>query len=198
MENEKLTKALARLVQHMIDSEPQKGDAFTVKHLRLKIRSERMLETSNWTDEDLDLVEVHAAKFDTSCLLDKVVRRSPSRPRPNRAQPSAQSMHHRRSPGREMSHVATEPSQRQCRPSGRELRGINARPSSRSSRNSKRPRRRLRLFQPQIEIPWTSRAKCELLMRNLLWNARSSHWQRFWCDLTRPGDGWLGFLIRPV
>ena len=32
-------------------------------------------------------------------------------------------------------------------------------------------------------------------MRNLLWNARSSHWQRFWCDLTRPGDGWLGFLI---
>ena len=73
MENEKLTKALARLVQHMIDSEPRRGDAFTVKHVRLKIRSERMLETSNWTDEDLDLVEVHAAQFDSSCLLHDIV-----------------------------------------------------------------------------------------------------------------------------
>ena len=49
-------------------------------------------------------------------------------------------------------------------------------------------------FLPQIEIPWTSRAKCEVLMRNLLWNARSSHWQRFWCELCRPGDGMARFF----
>ena len=40
-----------------------------------------------------------------------------------------------------------------------------------------------------------SPSNLRLLRAQFTLEARSSHWQRFWCDLTRPGDGRLGFLI---
>ena len=73
MENKKLTKALTKLIQQVLVNDRQKSDLVTVRDLRLQIRRERLTETSEWSDEDLNLVEVHAAQFNGDHSIDKIL-----------------------------------------------------------------------------------------------------------------------------
>jgi len=72
MEHEALTTAVPKFVQQ-IQAHNGRNRILTVNDLRLGIRSARMSETSEWSERELDLVEVHAARFDSSAPLDRVL-----------------------------------------------------------------------------------------------------------------------------
>jgi len=65
-----LTTAVPKLVQQVVQCHNGQNRTLTVNDLRLGIRSARMSETSEWSERELDLVEVHAARFDGSAPLE--------------------------------------------------------------------------------------------------------------------------------
>ncbi len=66
MENRKLTKTLSQLIDRILEGGRSPEKPLTVNDLRLQIRTERLTEASHWSDEELDLMEVHAAQFDSA------------------------------------------------------------------------------------------------------------------------------------
>jgi hypothetical protein len=73
MEHEVLTAAVPKFVQQVVQAHNGRNRILTVNDLRLGIRSARMSETSEWSERELDLVEVHAARFDGGAPLDHVL-----------------------------------------------------------------------------------------------------------------------------
>ena len=72
MENVKITRALTKFVQHVSQCHSEHGRPLTVNDLRLGIRSVRMSEISDYSDHDLDVIEVHAAQIDSNAPLESV------------------------------------------------------------------------------------------------------------------------------
>lgn len=68
MDTTTFSTALTRFVQHV----SQEG-GMTIKDIRLEIRNERLTELSDWSNQDLDAIEVHAAKLADDAPLDEVL-----------------------------------------------------------------------------------------------------------------------------
>ena len=81
MEFANLATALPKFVHDVVQNEFDRP--LTVNDLRLGIRSVRLTEISDWSNHELDIMEVHAAQFDGTapleCALDlsAVVDQSP-------------------------------------------------------------------------------------------------------------------------
>ena len=73
MENTRLVTALPKFVEQVLKSDGEQDRPLRVHDLRLGIRSIRMTEISEWSDHDLDILEVHAAPFDGNALLESVL-----------------------------------------------------------------------------------------------------------------------------
>lgn len=73
MEHDLLTTAVPKFVQQVIQGHNGQNRILTVNDLRLGIRSARMSEMSEWSERELDLVEVHAAGFESEAPLEHVL-----------------------------------------------------------------------------------------------------------------------------
>lgn len=74
MEVTTIPTSLQKFVQH-VSSQSGNGQIrpLTIHDLRLGIRSERISEISAWSNQDLDVIEVHAAGFDGNEPLESVL-----------------------------------------------------------------------------------------------------------------------------
>jgi hypothetical protein len=64
MENTGIPAALPMFVDHVVQHYGADDREPTVNDLRLGIREVRMSEIREWSNDDLDEIEVHAARFD--------------------------------------------------------------------------------------------------------------------------------------
>jgi hypothetical protein len=74
MNRERLTTVLRKFIAQ----ELQRGDGdirpLTMMDFRLGIRSVRLTEFRDWSNHDLDLMEVHAARFEDNALLEHALQ----------------------------------------------------------------------------------------------------------------------------
>lgn len=71
----KLKMALPMFVQH-VQGRSGENRILTVSDLHNAIRHIRMSEISEWSDHDLDVVEVHASRFDGTLPVESVLHSS--------------------------------------------------------------------------------------------------------------------------
>jgi len=72
MEYATLTSILPKFVQQLSQDCSRHDGSLTVNDLRLGIRSERLSEIRDWSNYQLDAIEVHVAQFDDDAPLEHV------------------------------------------------------------------------------------------------------------------------------
>lgn len=72
MEYANLTSILPKFVQQLSQDCGRHDNPLTVNDLRLGIRSERLSEIRDWSNYQLDAIEVHAAQFDDNAPVEHV------------------------------------------------------------------------------------------------------------------------------
>jgi hypothetical protein len=77
MENTNVTESLPKFVRHVSQSFDGHERPLTINDLRLCIRTARMSEISDWSNHDLDGIELHASKFDGYAPLETVFSKTP-------------------------------------------------------------------------------------------------------------------------
>jgi len=74
MEIASLPAVLSRFLEQVSPGDGRHDRPLTVNDLRLSIRDVRMSEIRDWSNSHLDVIEVHAARFDgdapLECVLD--------------------------------------------------------------------------------------------------------------------------------
>lgn len=73
MEVTSFPTAIEKFVQQVTRFNDDQVRPLTINDLRLGIRSERISEISGWSNQDLDVIEVHAAGFDGNEPLESVL-----------------------------------------------------------------------------------------------------------------------------
>lgn len=73
MVDSKLTSKLPRLVEQVSMSGQTQASTMTINDLLLGIREIRLTEISDWSRQDLDSIELHAARFDGEAPLTDVL-----------------------------------------------------------------------------------------------------------------------------
>ena len=73
MQYERLNIAIPKFVEEVVQWHRPHNRTLTVIDLRNAIRRSRMSEFSDWSGNDLDALEVHAAGFDGNAPLESVL-----------------------------------------------------------------------------------------------------------------------------
>ena len=76
MENEKLLLAVRKLVEQVTATYGRTERELTVNDLRLGIRNIRMSEISDWSNAELDAVEVCVSRFDGDVAVEQAMQPS--------------------------------------------------------------------------------------------------------------------------
>lgn len=72
MEYAILTTVLPKFVSQVSQRDSRHDRPLTVNDLRLSIRSARMSEIRDWSNRQLDVIEVHADQFDGNAPLEHI------------------------------------------------------------------------------------------------------------------------------
>ena len=73
MATSELASTLRKFIDHVSDQFGEHNHQLTVNDLRLGVLHERLSEESDWQNRDLDIVEVHAAQFESSESMENVL-----------------------------------------------------------------------------------------------------------------------------
>jgi len=73
MELAALSTVLSKFVQQVLPGDGRHDRPLTINDLRLGIRGVRMSEISDWSNRQLDVIEVLAARFDGNAPLESVL-----------------------------------------------------------------------------------------------------------------------------
>ena len=76
MKDGRLQTAINKFIEQVMQRHNGQERALKVNDVRLAIRGVRMSEISDWSEHDLDIVEVHAARFDGNAPMDRVLNLS--------------------------------------------------------------------------------------------------------------------------
>ena len=79
MENTSVVESLPKFVRYVSQSCDDYSRPLTINDLRVCIRTARMTEISEWSNHDLDGIEVHASKFDGYAPLESIFSETPDR-----------------------------------------------------------------------------------------------------------------------
>ncbi len=77
MDKKTIIDALPKFVKYVSEAFDGSVRQLTINDLRLCIRTARMSEISEWSNNELDGIEVHASKFDGSAPLETVLSETP-------------------------------------------------------------------------------------------------------------------------
>ena len=73
MEIASLPTVLLKFVEQVLPNDGQFERPLTVNDLRLGVRNERMSEIRDWSNHNLDEVEIFAARFDSDVPLERIL-----------------------------------------------------------------------------------------------------------------------------
>ena len=77
MDKISVIETLPKFVRHVSQSFTDRERPLTINDLRLCIRSARMSEISDWSNHDLDGIELHASQFDGYAPLESIFSATP-------------------------------------------------------------------------------------------------------------------------